>query len=325
MPGRLTPAAVRQQISTGQIEPLYLLTGNDEVGMSELAAALADSVEEDFRAFNVQRFYGSDSGMKLAAVLDVASTLPLLSPRRVVVLLQAERVLTSRKKQAAAEETEADDEGEAEAGGGKGQLAVLKAYASHPHSHATVVIAGSGLARTFEPLARQAAYVVCDANFDVITELARQHGVRFDRGAVDLLRQRAGTGETIDSGRLRDDVERVLLYAAGRQVITRDVVAEVVGRPAAAGGRKLWSELADRNTAAALAELHLQLADGAVPYMLLGMVRSVIERTVAARDLPRAVDALMRTDLALKTSGGDPRVLLERLIVEMCATARERG
>jgi len=49
----------------------------------------------------------------------------------------------------------------------------------------------------------------------------------------------------------------------------------------------------------------------------------VADRTVAARDLPGAVDALLRTDLALKTSGGDPRVLLERLIVELCGTGRE--
>jgi hypothetical protein len=30
------------------------------------------------------------------------------------------------------------------------------------------------------------------------------------------------------------------------------------------------------------------------------------------------MDAVFRTDLALKSSGGDPRVLLERLVVELC-------
>ena len=34
--------------------------------------------------------------------------------------------------------------------------------------------------------------------------------------------------------------------------------------------------------------------------------------------MPAAVEALFRTDLDLKTSGGDPRVLLERLVVELC-------
>lgn len=327
MPGRVAPAAVRRQIAAGDLEPLYLITGNDDVGMTELASAIADSIEEDLRPFNAQRFYGADSGTKLAAVLDAASTLPLISPRRVVVLFQAERVLASRKGQASSADSEDAEGGSpSEDGGSKGQLALLKEYARRPHTHATVVLVGSpAVARTFEALAGQATVVVCEANYDAIGSLAAQHGVRFDRGAVELLRQRAGTGDVIDSGRLRDDVERVLLYAAGRQVITRDIVAEVVGRPAAAGGRKLWNELANRNAAAALSELGLELAEGAVPYMLLGLIRSVVEKTVAARDLPAALDALMRTDLALKTSGGDPRVLLERLVVEVCESGRERG
>ena len=31
-----------------------------------------------------------------------------------------------------------------------------------------------------------------------------------------------------------------------------------------------------------------------------------------------AIDALFRADLDLKSSGGDPKVLLERLVVELC-------
>jgi DNA polymerase III delta subunit len=38
--------------------------------------------------------------------------------------------------------------------------------------------------------------------------------------------------------------------------------------------------------------------------------------------LPAAIDALLRTDLALKSSGGDPRILLERLVVELCGSRR---
>lgn len=325
MPGSITPAVVRQQIASGQLEPLYLVTGNDEVGMSDLASAIADTVEEDFRAFNVQRFYGSDSGTKLAAILDAASTLPLLSPRRIVVLLQAERLLVTRKAQAAEGEEPADGGGAPEEGGAKGQLALLKEYAQHPHAHATVVIVGSpALSKSFQALSRQAAYVAFHANYDVIASLSAQHGVRFDRAAADLLKQRATSGEAVDSARLRDEVERVLLYAAGRQQITREMVAEVVGRPTAAGGWALSNHVGDGNAVAALNELRLLLADGAVPFMLLGMLRSTVERKVASRDLPTALDALMRTDLALKTSAGEPRVLLERLIVELCSAARER-
>ena len=323
MPGRFTLAVARQRIAAGDIEPLYLVTGEDEAGMSALATALAESVEEDLRAFNVQRFYGSDTGIRLASVLDAASTLPLLSPRRVVLLLQAERVLAPRRRQAGADEAGDSDDGEAEEGSGPGKapagdLALLKTYAKSPHAHASVAVFATGLQKVFEGLAKQAAVVVCEPSLDVLRALATEHGVRFEPAAVELLRQRAGA----DASRLRADAERVLLYAAGRKVITREHVAEVTGRATAAGGMQLWREVANRNAVAALTELGLEMAEGAVPYMVLGMLRSVVERTVAGRDLPRALDALLRTDLALKTSGGDPRVLLERLVVELCGTGR---
>ncbi|HEY3381867.1 MAG TPA: hypothetical protein VGK32_08870 [Vicinamibacterales bacterium] len=322
MPGRLSSAAVRSHIATGALEPLYLITGDDETEMSGLSAAFTESVEEDLRPFNVQRFYGTDQGVTIAAVLDAASTLPLLSPRRVVLLLQADRALAPRRGKIA----ESDDD-DAEAGGGaedgvpkgSGQLALLKTYAKSPHAHAVVVLVGSGLQKAFEPLAKQAAVVVCEASVDIIRTLEIEHGVRIDREAAELLRQRAGA----DLPRLRADVERVLLYAAGRKTIGRDQVVEVVGRASAAGGKKLWTEVANRHAANALRELELEMGEGAVPFMVLGLLRSVVERTVTAPDLPAAVDALMRTDLALKTSGGDPRVLLERLIVELCGTGRE--
>jgi len=322
MPGRLSLAAARQRIASGDIEPLYLVTGEDEAGMSTLAAALADSVEEDFRAFNVQRFYGSDGGVRLASVLDAASTLPLLSPRRVVLLLQAERVLAARKRPSGGEAGD-DEEGEGDEGGGEGKspagdMALLKTYATNPHPHAAVAVFAAGLQKVFEGLAKEAAVVVCEPSFDALRALAQEHGVRFEPGAMDLLRQRAGA----DAGRLRADAERVLLYAAGRKVITREHVSDVTGRPAAAGGGQLWREVANRNAAAALREMGLELDEGAVPYMVLGLLRSVVERTVASRDLPRALDAVLRTDLALKTSGGDPRVLLERLVVELCGMGK---
>lgn len=317
MPGHLTPAAVRQQIASGRIEPLYLITGDDESAMSAIAAALVESVDEEFRAFNVERFHGTDGGVTLAAVLDAASTLPLLAPRRLVVLHQAERVLAGRRGQ----QDEGNEDGEGAAGvegGSKGQVALLKAYAQKPHAHAVVALIGPGLGRVFEPLASSAAVVACEASADVIRALEVEHGVRFARDAADRLRQLAGA----DVARLRSDVERVLLYAAGQQMITREQVDAVVAR--AAAGHRLWLEVASRRTAAALRELELELADGAVPFMLLGLLRSVVERTVAPRDLPKATEALLRTDLALKTSGGEPRVLLERLVVELCATKAER-
>ena len=63
---------------------------------------------------------------------------------------------------------------------------------------------------------------------------------------------------------------------------------------------------------------------GLAPEKVLGqlgwLVRAKFPQIAPGRLRP-SVEALFRTDLDLKRSAGDPRVLLERLVVELC----ERG
>jgi DNA polymerase-3 subunit delta len=320
MPGSLTPKQVREQIARGELEPLYLVTGDDDAEMSALASALADSVEEELRAFNVQRFYGTDSDTTVAEVLDAAGTFPLLTSRRVVLLMQAQVLLTGKKtKAAAANADEAAEEAEVTGAGKGSELSLLKEYAERPYAHAVVALFGRGLQRSFTALAKRAAVVTCTAPADILSTLEREHGVRFDEGARRLLGERAGD----DVAKLRGEVERVALYAAGRTEIGVEQVRAIVAKPIAVGGWTLSNCVQDRRTADALRELRLELAEGASPYMLLGLLRSAAERSAGPRGLPRALDVLLRTDLAIKTSGGDPQVLLERLVVELCATGRD--
>ena len=75
----------------------------------------------------------------------------------------------------------------------------------------------------------------------------------------------------------------------------------------------------------ALRQLALVLDAGAPPEKILGqlgwMVRAKFPGIAPAAVGP-AVDALFRTDLDLKRSAGDARVLLERLVVELCGGKR---
>ena len=68
---------------------------------------------------------------------------------------------------------------------------------------------------------------------------------------------------------------------------------------------------------------------GAPPEKILGQLGLAGAREVSGRSRRRAcapaVDALFRTDLDLKRSAGDPRVLLERLVVELCAGRSQRA
>ena len=54
-----------------------------------------------------------------------------------------------------------------------------------------------------------------------------------------------------------------------------------------------------------------------MPVMIMGQLRWAAEKLSGPR-LRHGIEALFRTDLALKSSGGDSRVLLERLVVELC-------
>ena len=96
---------------------------------------------------------------------------------------------------------------------------------------------------------------------------------------------------------------------------------EVVSAEAAQDDWAVTNAIQQRNAPEALRQIGLALEGGAVPYMILGQLAWFVrEKLGDPRRIPAAVDALFRTDLDLKSSGGDPRVLLERLVVELCGS-----
>ena len=124
-----------------------------------------------------------------------------------------------------------------------------------------------------------------------------------------------------DISKLRGDVERLLLFSEGRRTITADDVRDVVTDQA--GVDDEWAvvnAIAEGNAARALVETGLRLERGDSPHALVGQLRWWVSTKLAQGAPGRAkaaVEALLRTDLALKSSGGDERVLLERLVVEL--------
>src|SRR5438270_12678497 len=111
--GVVPVAAVRAQIASGAVGPVYLILGEDDLEKAALASEFADLVDEGLRAFNVERIHAGDytTGDKLldgvGGIVAAARTLPMMVPRRVVVVLQAETLLTpKRESEAAARATE---------------------------------------------------------------------------------------------------------------------------------------------------------------------------------------------------------------------------
>ncbi|MBA3637782.1 MAG: hypothetical protein H0W53_00590 [Acidobacteria bacterium] len=329
----LTPGVVRKQIEQGKPDPVYLIIGDDEVQMNDLANGLGELVEEDLRAFCLQRMHATDKGVTASTIAQAAQTLPMLGDRRVVIVLHAERILKPKRKGKPAEAVDADDDdGEAPS-----DLEALENYLKNSEPRNTLVLVAADADRqrkVYKALQKHASIVECyglkgsrDARVDlrqvartaeaIVKQTVIAGGQQIDAAASRLVAERAGT----DITRLRADLDRVLLYTAGKPKITLDDVHDVVSSETAQDDWAVTNAITQGNTAEALRLLGLALEGGGVSYQILGQLGWFVrERLVTAdpRRVPAAVEALFRTDLDLKSSGGDPRVLLERLVVELC-------
>jgi DNA polymerase-3 subunit delta len=328
----LPPSAVRKQLAQGRPDPLYLIVGDDEAEMSRLAADIAAVVEDELRAFNVERVYASDKSVTASSIAEAARLLPMMSNRRVVIVLRAERLLKPKRRGRGADETAMDEDGDTPA-----DADALEAYVKAPEPQTTLVLVASDVDRTrrlYKAIQKTGTIVECwglkgakDARVDLrqvarqAEQLVKQYvadaGQQIDQGAARLIAERAGT----DIAQLRGDVERLLLFAAGKRQITIADAREVVSSDAAQDDWAVTNAVQRGDAAEALRQLALSLEAGAVPYMVLGQLAWFVrERMVQSdpRRVPAAIEALFRTDIELKSSGGNPRVLLERLVVELC-------
>jgi DNA polymerase III subunit delta len=318
-----TTAAVRTQIKSGTPAAIYLLHGEDDVEKSALAADFSELVEEGLRAFNTERVHAGDltTGDRLlegvASLVAAARTLPMMSPRRVVTVLQADTLIAPKRESEAASRA----------------LEQFEALITAPDPQTTVVLVAEGIdkrTKMYKLLLKHATIVECgviedaaDAEQWVRTRVAGQ-GAEIEPAAARLIAQRAGP----DIKRLRGDVDRLLLYALGQKSITVADVRELVGPAALQDDWAMTNAIESGQAGEALAQLALMLDAGAPAEKILGQLGWLVRTkfpAIAAGNLSGAVEALFRTDLDLKRSAGDARVLLERLVVELCAGKRTRG
>ncbi len=318
-----TTAVVRRQIKAGTPAAIYLLQGEDDVEKSALAADFSDLVEEGLRAFNTERIHAGDltTGDRLAdgvaSLVAAARTLPMMSPRRVVTVLQADTLLAPKRESEAASRA----------------LEQLEALITRPDPQTTLVFVAGAVdrrSRMYKLFAKHATIVECGVIEDaaaaeqwVRARVAGQ-GAEIEPAAARLIAQRAGT----DVKRLRGDVDRLLLYALGQKAITVADVRDLVGPAALQDDWAMTNAIEAGAAGDALRQLALMLDAGAPAEKILGQLGWVVRTkfpAIAASELTGAVESLFRTDLDLKRSAGDPRVLLERLVVELCAGKRTRG
>ncbi|PYR60358.1 MAG: DNA polymerase III subunit delta [Acidobacteria bacterium] len=329
-----TPADVRAAVARRAPDPVYLLVGDDEAETAALAAEISSLVEDEMRAFNLERLYAGDKGVTPASIAESARQFPMMSDRRVVVVLRGERLLKPKRRGRGG----SDEEGEDDSTEPASELDALTEYILRPEPSTTLAIVATDVDKTRRvwkaALQKNATIVQCwglktakDERVDlrqaarmaeqIVRQAVAQAGQQIEPAALRLIAGRAGA----DIARLRGDLGRLLLYATGRPKITLADVQEVVSGETAQDDWAVTNAIQQRNAKEALRQLALSLEAGGVPYMILGQLAWFVRERLSGADprrVPRAVEALFRTDQEMKSSGGDPRVLLERLVVELC-------
>jgi DNA polymerase-3 subunit delta len=334
---QLSPADVRAAVAKGHPAPVYLILGDDDAEMSRLAGDLTSLVEDELRAFNVDRLYAGEKSTSPVSIVEACRMGPMMGDRRVVVVLRAEKLLKPKRggKKSAEHETGDDEGGEAAS-----DLDLLTQYVQSPVTSTMLVLVSTDIDKTRKfgkALYKHAAVVECwglknekNPRFidfratarkaeEMVRRVVAEAGQQIEPAAARLVAERAG----IDIVRLRGDVDRLMLYTVGKPKITLADAQEVVSAEAAQDDWAVTNAIASRNTAEALRQLSLAMDAGAVPYMILGQLGWFVRDklpNVDVRRVPQAVDAMFRADLDLKSSGGDPKVLLERLVVELCGS-----
>lgn len=325
----MTPAAVRKQIAAGDTGPLYLLEGDDLQSRHDLALAFGALVDEGLHAFNVQTFYANESttaggrDQLIGDILGAARTLPMMAPRRLLIVHEAERLLSPRKSKDDEPETVAPAAGKRRRGATPSEE--LEAYFEAPEPLTTLVFVAGPLDanRRLVKLLRKAAISVDCGTLGNNAEAGRWIKAAFEREqlavepqAIALLLEATG----LSLGRIRAAVDKLALFAAGEGTVTARHVREMVLPQSEPGedfalGRAIW----DSNARTALRELAAQFDNGTPPLMILGQIRAAVGRLKSDDRVRSGLNGVFETDLALKSSAGEPRHLLERLLIELCA------
>ena len=309
---------------------MYLLEGDDLQSRHDLAIEFASVVDEGLQAFNVQSFYANEAtnaggrDQLIGSLLSNARTLPMMSPRRVIIVHESDRLLAPKRGK------DDDESGEVVAPKKGKRVATtpaeeLEAYIEQPEPMTTLVFVAGPLdanRRIVKLLRKHADAVDCGTLRDQreaamwITRRLEKDELTIEPRALTLLLSSTG----LALGRIRREIDKLILYAAGESTVTATHVRDVViPQEESEGTFALMDAVQNANAARALREISIMIDSGVQPPMILGQLRAATIKLRPDARVKSGLEAVFRTDVAIKSSAGTPQYLLERLVVELCA------
>jgi DNA polymerase-3 subunit delta len=339
------PAEAIAQAKKGALLPVYVVVGEERYLRDQVVAELrAAALGNGIAAFNEDKFQAGE--VDVDKVLSAARTVPMMAPKRFVLVRGVERWDSAR----------ASDEGESSSD--TSPLDRLAAYAAEPIDSTCVVLVAEKLdgRRKLSAVAKKQGFVVtCEpldtrALIDWIAERVRVKGHAMDREVAELLAAIAGP----ELAYVNDAIERLSLFAGAGNPIDEAAVGECVARVRTADTWALVDAVGKRDLASALriladvydprdrglpllgavawsirqlAKFHAASASGASqdeaarkagvfqPFRAREIAQKA--RTIRAKEVERWLLLLAETDVALKSSRRSADAILEDMLVRM--------
>ena len=321
-------------IEKGQIRPLYYFYGDEPYLMDKCIQQLLERlVSADLRDFNLNVYYGTET--KGEEIAETAATLPMFASWRVVVVKKADALSAA-------------------------SLEVLLSYIQRPSPSTCLLLQGEKIdqrKKFFTEIKKTGELVEFKRLYEnqlaaFIRNEASLRGRKIEPAAAEMLVYLVGN----NLQELVSELEKAILYVGEAREILVSHVRAIVSDTRVNSVFELTDALGEKKLEKALRSLGSLLNDGEAPLLVLAMVtrhfrqlwkvRELLERRTPAPEigkiaginpyflqgivaqarnyslveLRRIFERLFQLDGALKTGGGKPSVLLERFLLEVCAS-----
>ncbi len=331
---RVTAQQVRDSIESDQPAPFYLFHGEESYGCERLyrwvLEHLRPAVAPDF---NVDIFHGDN--VDPVRLVELYDSYPMMAPRRVVLLRDADRMPAPQCK-------------------------ALEPLVEEPSETTVFVAMGAKLdmrRRLFAQMSRQGMAVEFKVPFEnrlpgVIEEMAAERRLKLAPEAIERLRLYVGS----QLAEMDNELEKLAIYIGDREGgrVTAEDVEQLVGVSRGASVFEFIDSVGRGDRRHAVELLHSLLEQGEEPHRIVPLLTRHLQlllrtqqlekkrlardemarglgvapffldgyrkqaRAASAASLWRGLMALRRTDELLKTGGGRARY---RAVMDLCLSA----
>ncbi len=319
---------------------LVLVYGEETYLVDQAAALIRDSVVPmDARDFNLTQFEGRD--FRPHEVIEAAQTMSVFAPRKLVHIKNLHEAKTE-------------------------QLDGLLEYLDNPTPETTLLLTAQKIdsrRKFFQKVRKSGLNLEFKTLYDNqlpphVREMGRQKGITFTSDALKLFCKRVGT----NLAEVHGELDKLISYIGERDLVDEADVVAIVSDTRVESIFGLMDAIGRAQRDVALRLLSRLIDEGQAPLMILSMIvrhfrqmwklRALQQQGVPQKEMPRLVGAspyflaglldqssryrdvdyqqafeyFLATDLAIKSSGGEPQAHLEKLVFDLTQlSGKEKG